>query len=117
MSSLGKSTLCENRAYAHLDGHQGIPDRPQPFYPFTRAEDNDLFVATQCGLTVAEVALDLGRPQHHVHLRLGQIARLLRVHRAVVGGSAVSSPQATGPDAVPVAGSPFPVPAVAEVAS
>lgn len=74
------STLAEQRTYAHLDhlkGQQprgGVAEQPAPFVPFSPCENTDLLLAIEANLTVAEIALELGRTQHDVIVRITQLA-------------------------------------------
>jgi hypothetical protein len=65
-----------------LDSTGAEPDAI-PFCPFTRAEDNDLALALTAGLTVAEIALDLGRPQWHVDRRIHEVLLNARVRSLI----------------------------------
>jgi hypothetical protein len=74
------STLAEQRTYAHLDHLKGphapggAAEQHAPFVPFSHCENTDLLLAIEANLTVAEIALELGRTQHDVVVRISQLA-------------------------------------------
>lgn len=43
--------------------------------PFSFTEDRDLLIALEAGCTVAEIAIDLGRPAAHVNARIREMLK------------------------------------------